>query len=81
MRRQTKFNVNVVYVRKGARLFPNEIRNRPQPETSEERYNIREALERIAKIDKEVTRLLLKIRLELDNLTPRKPAPKEGEGK
>jgi hypothetical protein len=81
MRRQTKFNANVVYVRKGARLFPNEDRGRTPSPVKEEKPDIGEVLKKIEKIDKEVTKLLLKIRLELESLKPAQVASKEGEGK
>lgn len=68
MRRQTKFNANVVYVRKGARLFPSEIRNQAPPPIKEKKPDIGEVLKKIAEIDREISRLLLKIRLELESM-------------
>jgi len=70
MRRQTIFNTNVVYVRKGSRFFPE---GRSQPPPVERKPDIREMLKKIAETDKEIGRLILKIRMELESPKIKKP--------
>ena len=75
MRRQTKFNANVVYVRKGARLFQYEGRSQaPSPPIKEKKLTAEERIRVLAEMDKEVGKLILKLRLELENMTDKRRA-------